>query len=85
MNATSLGMAGHDALQVPLDGLSRDAVVSDLVYVPLETELLAQARRIGCQTVDGLGMLLFQAAPGFERWFGIAPHVDDQLRQAVLS
>ena len=85
VNATSLGMAGHDTLQVPLDGLSRDAVVSDLVYVPLETELLAQARRIGCQTVDGLGMLLFQAAPGFERWFGIAPHVDDQLRQAVLS
>ncbi|MYA88542.1 MAG: shikimate dehydrogenase [Boseongicola sp. SB0662_bin_57] len=85
VNATSLGMVGHGRLQVPLRDLSGDAVVTDLVYAPLETEFLAQARRIGCQTVDGLGMLLFQAAPGFERWFGIAPHVDDQLRQAVLS
>ncbi|MYH59332.1 MAG: shikimate dehydrogenase [Boseongicola sp. SB0675_bin_26] len=85
VNATSLGMVGHDKLQVPLRHLSGDAVVTDLVYAPLETEFLAQARRIGCQPVDGLGMLLFQAAPGFERWFGIAPHVDDQLRQAVLS
>ena len=85
VNATSLGMVGHDKLQVALDDLSRDAVVTDLVYAPLETEFLAQARQVGCRTVDGLGMLLFQAAPGFERWFGIAPHVDDQLRQAVLS
>ena len=85
VNATSLGMAGNDELSVPLGALSGDAVVTDLVYVPLETEFLAQARRIGCQTVDGLGMLLFQAAPGFESWFGIRPHVDDQLRQAVLS
>ncbi len=85
VNATSLGMAGNDELSVPLGALSGDAVVTDLVYVPLETEFLAQARRTGCQTVDGLGMLLFQAAPGFESWFGIRPHVDDQLRQAVLS
>ncbi len=85
VNATSLGMVGHDRLKVPLGGLSRDAVVTDLVYVPLETELLAQARRIGCRTADGLGMLLFQAAPGFESWFGIAPHVDERLRLAVLS
>ena len=85
VNATSLGMVGHDKLKVPLRGLSGDAVVTDLVYAPLETEFLAEARRIGCQTVDGLGMLLFQAAPGFERWFGIVPDVDDQLRQAVLS
>lgn len=85
VNATSLGMVGHEKLLVPLGELSDDAVVTDLVYAPLETEFLAQARRIGCQTVDGLGMLLFQAAPGFERWFGIAPRVDDQLRQAVLS
>lgn len=85
VNATSLGMVGHERLQVPLHELSGDAVVTDLVYAPLETEFLAQARRMGCQTVDGLGMLLFQAAPGFERWFGTAPPVDDQLRQAVLS
>lgn len=85
VNATSLGMAGSDRLPVSLGELSSDAVVTDLVYVPLETELLAQARRIGCRTVDGLGMLLFQAAPGFESWFGVTPHVDDQLRQAVLS
>ncbi len=85
VNATSLGMVGRDRLQVPLGELSGDAVVTDLVYAPLETEFLAQARSIGCRTVDGLGMLLFQAAPGFKSWFGVAPQVDGQLRQAVLS
>lgn len=84
VNASSLGMQGKPAMRLPLDGLSRDAVVTDLVYTPLETNLLAHARSIGCRTVDGLGMLLYQAAPGFERWFGVRPEIDEGLRQAVL-
>lgn len=84
VNATSLGMIGKGEMRVPLDGLSKDTVVTDLVYAPLETALLAHAKSIGCQTVDGLGMLLYQAAPGFERWFGMTPTVDEALRTAVL-
>lgn len=84
VNASSLGMEGKPEMRIPLDGLSRDAVVTDLVYTPLETALLAHAKSIGCRTVDGLGMLLYQAAPGFERWFGMKPEVDEQLRKAVL-
>lgn len=84
VNASSLGMVGKPEMRIPLDGLSRDAVVTDLVYAPLETALLAHARSIGCETVDGLGMLLHQAAPGFARWFNFKPEVDDDLRRAVL-
>jgi shikimate dehydrogenase len=85
VNTTSLGMVGKPDFRIPLDALSPRAVVTDLVYNPLETPFLAQARRNGCTVVDGLGMLLHQAAPGFERWFGIKPVVDDELRQAVLA
>jgi shikimate dehydrogenase len=85
INTTSLGMEGKPEMRIPLDALPVDAVVNDLVYAPLETRLLAHARSIGCRTVDGLGMLLHQAVPGFERWFGIRPQVDDELRQAVLA
>jgi shikimate dehydrogenase len=84
VNATSLGMTGHTAFRVPLDALEPGALVTDLVYRPLETDLLAQARARGCITVDGLGMLLHQAVPGFERWFGHRPEVDGELREAVL-
>lgn len=84
VNASSLGMAGKADLRVPLDGLDRSALVTDLVYTPLDTPLLNHARSIGCQTVDGLGMLLHQGAPGFERWFGFKPVVDQALREAVL-
>jgi shikimate dehydrogenase len=84
VNATSLGMTGHTAFRVPLDALEPGALVTDLVYQPLETDLLAQARARGCITVDGLGMLLHQAVPGFERWFGHRPEVDGELREAVL-
>ena len=84
VNTSSLGMQGKPPLRIPLDGIERAAVVTDLVYAPLETELLAYARSIGCCAVDGLGMLLHQAAPGFERWFGVRPEVDEDLRQAVL-
>ena len=84
VNTTSLGMHGKPELRVPLDGLQKGALVNDLVYAPLETHLLAQARLAGCETVDGLGMLLHQAVPGFERWFGVRPEVTDETRAAVL-
>lgn len=84
VNASSLGMVGKPELRVPLDALSPKAVVTDLVYTPLETNLLRRAAEIGCTTVDGLGMLLHQAAPGFERWFGKRPDVDDELREIML-
>lgn len=84
VNASSLGMEGKAPLRVPLDALSPGALVTDLVYTPLDTPFLQEARMRGCTTVDGLGMLLHQAAPGFERWFGHRPDVDDAARQAVL-
>ncbi len=84
VNTTSLGMTGKQELRVPLDGLRPGTVVNDLVYAPLETRLLREARDLGCHTVDGLGMLLHQAVPGFERWFGKRPEVTQALRQAVL-
>jgi len=85
VNTTSLGMVGKPDFRIPLDALSPKAIVTDLVYTPLMTHFLAEAQSIGCTTVDGLGMLLHQAAPGFERWFGHRPDVDEATRQAVLS
>ncbi len=84
VNTTSLGMMGQRELRVPLDGLQKDAVVTDLVYAPLKTNLLLEAEEAGCVTVDGLGMLLHQAVPGFERWFGERPAVDSATRAAAL-
>lgn len=84
VNTTSLGMVGKPPLRVPLDGLRKDAVVTDLVYAPLKTRLLLEAEKAGCTTVDGLGMLLYQAIPGFERWFGVRPVVDSATRAAAL-
>jgi len=84
VNTTSLGMEGQPPLAIDLSRLRPSTVVTDIVYAPLDTDLLQQARAAGCQTVDGLGMLLHQAVPGFERWFGHTPLVDDDLRQAVL-
>lgn len=84
VNTTSLGMIGKGELRVPLDGLSPGTVVTDLVYAPLKTGLLQTAEDIGCVTVDGLGMLLYQAVPGFERWFGTRPEVDRATRAAAL-
>jgi shikimate dehydrogenase len=80
VNTTSLGMAGMPPLAIDLSPLPADAVVNDIVYVPLETGLLAEARRRGRHAVDGLGMLLHQAVPGFERWFGVRPQVTPALR-----
>lgn len=84
INTTSLGMTGQPELRVPLDGLQPETVVTDIVYAPLRTRLLETAAQMGCVTVDGLGMLLHQGVPGFERWFGQRPDVDDDLRAAVL-
>ena len=85
VNTTSLGMTGKPELRVPLDGLRRGQVVTDLVYSPLETRLLREARGARALAVDGLGMLLHQAVPAFERWFGVRPVVDAELRTAVLG
>lgn len=85
VNTTSLGMTGQPPLPLDLSRLSPPTVVTDIVYAPLETDLLRQARAMGCEAIDGLGMLLHQAVPGFERWFGYTPLVDDDLRQAVLG
>lgn len=84
VNTTSLGMIGKGALRVPLDGLRPGTVVTDLVYAPLRTHLLETAEEMGCVTVDGLGMLLHQAVPAFERWFGKRPEVDRATRTAAL-
>lgn len=84
VNTTSLGMLGHPELRVPLDGLQKGALVTDLVYNPLQTRLLREAEEMGCVTVDGLGMLIHQAVPGFERWFGKRPEVDADIRAVLL-
>lgn len=84
VNSTSLGMVGKPEFRVPLDALSPSSVVYDLVYTPLETNLLKEAATMGCAVVDGLGMLLHQAVPGFERWFGMRPEVDENTRQVML-
>jgi shikimate dehydrogenase len=83
VNTTSLGMAGQPLLTIDLSHLPANAVVSDLVYVPLETPLLAAARSHGLRAVDGLGMLLHQAVGGFQRWFGMRPQVTEDLRALV--
>lgn len=85
INTTSLGMVGKPELRVPLDALRPGVLVTDLVYTPLRTPFLETAAAMGCTTVDGLGMLLHQAAPGFERWFGLRPEVDAAARAAALG
>lgn len=85
VNTTALGMAGKAPLEIDLDRLPETALVTDIVYVPLETDLLKQAKARGNPTVDGLGMLLHQAVPGFERWFGVRPEVDENLRKLILD
>lgn len=85
INTTSLGMTGAPEFRVPLDGLRPGTVVTDIVYTPLKTRLLQEAEQAGCITVDGLGMLLHQAVPAFERWFGVRPEVDVNTRSAVLG
>lgn len=85
VNTTSLGMAGQPPLDLKLSALSPTATVTDIVYTPLQTPLLKEAAARGAASVDGLGMLLHQAVPGFERWFGPCPGVTAQTRDAVLA
>ena len=85
INTTALGMHGNEGLSADPMGLPGHAVVTDIVYVPLETPLLAAARKRGLKTVDGLGMLLHQAVPGFERWFGKRPEVTPELRRMIVA
>jgi shikimate dehydrogenase len=85
VNATSLGMKGSEELDINFKGLLKDSLVTDIVYNPLETNFLKKAKAAGAITVDGLGMLLHQAAPGFEAWFGKKPTVDEDLRIEVLK
>ncbi len=85
INTTALGMHGNEGLPADPASLPAHAIVTDIVYVPLETPLLAAARQRGLKTVDGLGMLLHQAVPGFERWFGRRPEVTPELRALVVA
>ncbi len=85
VNTTSLGMEGSPALDIDLAALPGDAVVTDIVYVPLQTPLLREAAGRGLRAVDGLGMLLHQAVPGFARWFGVRPEVTPELRARIVA
>jgi shikimate dehydrogenase len=85
VNTTSLGMKGQPPLELDLARLPADAVVDDIVYVPLETALLATARKRGNVCIDGLGMLLHQGRMGFEAWFGRKVEVTEAQRQAVMA
>ena len=85
VNTTSLGMTGKDELLIDLSGMQNDALVYDIVYVPLLTNLLVQAQEKSLKTVNGIGMLLHQARPGFEAWFGKRPDVTDELRERILA
>lgn len=85
VNTTALGMTGKEAFPFSLKGLPSTALATDIVYTPLDTPFLQAARAQGCATVDGLGMLLHQAAPGFARWFGQVPEITDETRRVVLG
>jgi shikimate dehydrogenase len=85
VNTTSLGMAGQPPLAIDLGRVPPGAAVADIVYVPLRTPLLAAAAGRNLRIVDGLGMLLHQAVPGFERWFGVRPEVTPELRALILA
>ncbi len=85
VNTTSLGMTDQPPLSISLRTLPQEALVTDIVYAPLMTDLLSAAERRGNPVVDGLGMLLHQAVPGFEMWFGDRPIVDQNLRDLVLA
>lgn len=85
VNTTALGMHGNEGLSADPAGLPGHAIVTDIVYVPLQTPLLAAAKARGLKTVDGLGMLLHQAVPGFERWFGVRPEVTPELRRMIVA
>ena len=84
INTTSLGMNGEDDLGLDFSQLTSTMTVTDIVYTPLETDLLKHAKQRGCTCVDGLGMLIYQGVPGFSNWFGVNPKVTDELRELLL-
>ncbi|MGN6548995.1 MAG: shikimate dehydrogenase [Pararhizobium sp.] len=85
VNTTSLGMEGSAVPDIDFGALAEGAAVTDIVYVPLKTPILKMAEEQGRRTIDGLGMLLHQAVPGFEKWFGVRPEVTPELRAAVIA
>jgi shikimate dehydrogenase len=85
VNTTTRGMKGAEPLDISLAGLAAGAVVNDIIYIPLETPLLAAARAAGFRVADGLGMLLHQAVPAFETWFGVRPEVTPELRALIVA
>lgn len=85
VNTTNQGMYGQPPLDLALDALPHDALVCDLIYVPLDTPLVVAARARGNLAVNGLGMLLHQAVPAFEAWFGVRPRVTEALRNLVIA
>ena len=85
VNTTSLGMGGQDVPDIDFSPMTRHAIVTDIVYTPLVTPIMAMADSQGFKTVDGLGMLLHQAVPGFEKWFGVRPDVTADLRQLIVA
>ncbi len=85
VNTTTVGMNGVGSLDIDFHTFDTTCVVADIVYVPLETELIVRAQGRGLRTVDGLGMLLHQAVPGFEKWFGVRPEVTGELRDLLIA
>ena len=85
VNTTSLGMTGKPPLEIDISEINPAALVTDLIYAPIETPLLKQAKTLGCSVVGGVGMLLNQGVPGFEAWFGIRPVVDAEIEALVVE
>ena len=85
INATSMGMVGQPEFSQPISRAKKTAMVVDIVYNPIQTEFLKTAQEIGCKTVDGLGMLIYQAIPGFEKWFGTRPNVSEDLKNELMA
>ena len=85
VNTTTLGMLGCKSLDLPLSSINKGTIVFDLVYNPIKTTLLQSAEKQGCKIIDGLGMLLHQATPGFKEWFGVEPKITNEIRKRILT
>ena len=85
VNTTTLGMLGYASLDLPLSSINMGTIVLDLVYNPIKTTLLQNAEKQGCKIIDGLGMLLHQAIPGFKEWFGVEPKITNEIRKRILT
>ena len=85
VNTTTLGMLGYTNLNLSLSSINKGTIVLDLVYNPIKTTLLQNAEKQGCKIIDGLGMLLHQATPGFKEWFGVEPKITNEIRKRILT